>query len=95
MSARLQDDGDHVVLVVEDNGPGIDPSTWATHIYQANTSPTASKRWHRTRTRAGSRASCSKLMNGYVSHTTDQTLGGARFTARLPFLQAKSEEPDR
>lgn len=87
MSARLQDS--HVVLVVEDNGPGIDPSL-GNAIYQANTTTKANGHGLGLALVRG----VMLAHEGYVSHDRSD-LGGARFLCGIPMSVDAARETSR
>jgi signal transduction histidine kinase len=87
MSARLQDG--HAVLVVEDNGPGIDPSL-GNAIYQANTTTKANGHGLGLALVRG----VMLAHEGYVSHDRSD-LGGARFLCGIPMSVDAAREANR
>jgi two-component system sensor histidine kinase AdeS len=83
---RVQDDRDHLLLVVEDNGPGIEPHI-ADHIFEPNVT-------HGKKEGLGLGLALVKGVieahGGYIS-CDRSPLGGARFTARIPQRQTRSD----
>lgn len=84
----VQDDGEELVLVVEDNGPGI-PEHLVDHVFEPNVT-------HGKKGGIGLGLTLVKGVieahGGYIRYDRSP-LGGARFTARIPFRQQRSEEP--
>ena len=82
----MLDEGEHLAIVVEDNGAGVDP-TIGDAIYDANFS-----------SRPGGSGLGLALVKGVVDahggtigHDRSP-LGGARFTARIPTTEVRSDE---
>ncbi len=84
---RVQDDLDHFLLVVEDNGPGI-PEQLVDHVFEPNV----------THGKKGGLGLGLTLVKGVIEahggtiRYDRSPLGGARFTARIPMRQQRSEE---
>ncbi len=84
---RVQDDDDHLLLVVEDNGPGV-PEHLVDHVFEPNVT-------HGKKSGLGLGLTLVKGVveahGGYIKYDRSP-LGGARFTARIPMHQPRSEE---
>jgi signal transduction histidine kinase len=84
---QVQDDLDHLLLVVEDNGPGI-PDHLVDHVFEPNVT-------HGKKQGLGLGLTLVKGVieahGGYIRYDRSP-LGGARFTARIPIRQQRSEE---
>ena len=76
----------HLALVVDDNGPGVDPEL-AEHIFEAN----VSGRTGGTGLGLALVREVVEAHGGYIVQDRSP-LGGARFTARIPLEDAGGEE---
>jgi two-component system, NtrC family, sensor histidine kinase HydH len=87
VTIRAQDDGDHLVFSVEDNGPGV-PEHLVDHVFEPNVT-------HGKKSGLGLGLMLVKGVveahGGYIVYDRAPK-GGARFTARIPIHQARTEE---
>lgn len=87
---RVQEDGDHLVLVVEDNGPGV-PEHLVDHVFEPNV----------THGKKGGLGLGLTLVKGVIEahggtiRYDRSPMGGARFTARIPLRHDRAPEESR